>query len=96
MLEKKTQIINKRNQNRTDSQIEPGINYIKEIRGGKNHSKFRKINTELIGNDHVVDQENGYKYYKTHVRKKRKFQNPKNVRFKLKPKENLNKNKKVK
>jgi len=77
VLQKKMKNIEKVNINRKEGKIDAGINYIQEIRRGKNHSKLsRIIDTEFAqDNEHIKDKETGHKYYKTHVRKKRKFQN---------------------
>lgn len=81
ILDKKEGSINKLNLNRSDVTIESGINYIKEVRGGKNHSRFRKIDTDLVDNEHVRDKRYGHMYYKTNVRAKRKFQSDDKTRF---------------
>lgn len=82
MLKKKEQVINKLNESRIGEKIlEDGINYIKETRGGKNYQKFRKIEGRKIDDSHLKDQNSKQIYYKTHVKKKKKFQNAQNVRF---------------
>lgn len=82
MLHKKEQKILKLNEKRKDKNIlEDGINYIKETRGGKNHPKFRKITCNRIDENHVKDKKSGQVYYRTHVRKKKRFQDSHNPRF---------------
>lgn len=78
---KKEKYTQKLNENRKDFELESGPNYIKEIRGGKNHRKYRKVHAEKIDDDHIQTTETGYKYYKTHVRPTKKYQDkysPKN------------------
>lgn len=82
ILHRKEQCISKLNKNRIDeTSLDDGINYIKEIRGGKNHPKFRKILGKKTDNDHLKDERFCQIYYRTHVKKKKKFQNHTNVRF---------------
>lgn len=71
---KKGKYIQKLNENRKDIELENGTNYIKEIRGGKNHNKYRKINAVKIDDDHLQTVRTGHKYYKTHVKPKKKYQ----------------------
>lgn len=81
LIEKKQKVIEKLNENRTDDYpITNGINYIKESRGGKNHSKFRKISGEIVDENHLKDVKSNQIYYKTHVRDKRKFQDQSKVK----------------
>lgn len=66
--------------------VESGPQFIREIRGGKNHSKYTKIQAEKLDNEHIVDVKNNLKYYKTHVRKPKKYQDRKNPKIKSKRK----------
>lgn len=75
---KKKKYIQKLNENRKDFELEGGLNYVKEIRGGKNHRKYRKINAEKIDDDHIQTIGTGHKYYKTHVRPTKKYQDKNN------------------
>lgn len=74
IVSKKEKYIEKLNENRKDVDLEEGINYIKEIRGGKNHRKYRKIDAMKIDKEHIENKTTGHKYYKTHVRPKKKYQ----------------------
>lgn len=74
MVSKKEKYINKLNQNREDITLEDGTNFIKEIRGGKNHRKYRKIDGTKIDNDHIENTVTKLKYYKTHVQQKKRYQ----------------------
>lgn len=82
----KEKIIGKLNQNRSDVLVEAGPNFIKEIRGGKNHARYRKIVTEKLDDDHIIDTKNRLKYYKTHVKPKKKFEDKNNPTTKAKTK----------
>lgn len=75
MKARKEHIIQKLNIGRVDKEITDGKNFIKEIRGGKNHSKYRLIDGQELDNDHILDRRNGLKYYKPHVKMKKRFQN---------------------
>lgn len=82
ILEKKQQKILKLNKDRVDTTtLEDGINYIKESRGGKNHSKFRKITGKIIDSDHLQDEKSKQVYYRANIKKKNKFQDYENVKF---------------
>lgn len=74
IIKMKENTINKLNETRENVDIQTGNIYIKDERGGKNHSKFRKIVVSELDNDHVIT-DNGYKYYKSHIKRKKKFQN---------------------
>lgn len=52
---KKEKYTRKLNENRKDFELEGGLNYIREIRGGKNHRKYRKVSTEKIDDDLTLD-----------------------------------------
>lgn len=69
----KEKSIQKLNQNRENVEIQTGPIYLRDERGGKNHSKFRKVTVTEIDNDHVVTDRN-HKYYKSHIKRKKKFQ----------------------
>lgn len=71
---KKEKYTQKLNESRKDIELEDGTNYIKEIRGGKNHTKYRKVNANKIDNDHLQTVKTGHKYYKTHVKPRKKYQ----------------------
>ena len=76
ILQKKTKVIERLNSQRLggNEKLENGINYIKETRGGKNHSKFRKIKANIIDPDHIQDVKSGQKYYRSHIKKRKKYQ----------------------
>lgn len=74
MEAKKDKYISKLNKNRVDVDLREGINYIKEIRGGKNHRRYRKVDANKIDDDHLQTKRTGHKYYKTHVKPKKKYQ----------------------
>lgn len=94
ILKIKTKNINNLNKTREDTEIEPGPNFIKEIRGGKNHAKFRKLEVERFNEDHVLDKVTKLKYYKSHIKRKKKFQNNKfpTIKAKIKIKRRPNRN----
>lgn len=69
--------INKRNINRENVDIQTGPVYLKDERGGKNHSKFRKVIVSELDNDHVITS-TGHKYYKSHIKRKKTLQNTEN------------------
>lgn len=83
IVTKKENSINKLNKDRNDIEINEGINYIKEIRGGKNHRKYRKIDTEKIDKDHVEHKDTRLKYYKTHIRQGKQYQDRDNPTIKI-------------
>ena len=84
LLQRKQQRINKLNETRIGENIlEDGLNYIKETRGGKNHPKFRKIKGKKIDGTHLKDCNSKQIYYKTHIKKKKKYQTPSNTKFPL-------------
>lgn len=74
MVSKKEKTIHKRNEGKEDVILEDGTNFIKEIRGGKNHRKYRKIDSRKIDNDHIENTVTKLKYYKTHVKPKKQYQ----------------------
>lgn len=74
MIKNKEKIINKLNRTRENVSIQTGPVYLKDERGGKNHSKFRKVTVTELDNDHVIT-DRGYKYHKSHIKKKKKYQN---------------------
>lgn len=74
MVSKKLKYINKLNKERQDVELEDGANFIKEIRGGKTHRKYRKIDTHKTDDNHVENTVTKLKYYKTHVRQAKKYQ----------------------
>lgn len=74
IIKTKEKTIEKLNENREDIEIQTGPVYLKDERGGKNHSKFRKVTVSEMDNDHVITDTN-YKYYKYHVNRKKKLQN---------------------
>lgn len=75
----KENIINRLNSNREDVEIADGPNFIKDTRSGnKNRPKFRKMITEKLDGNHIINKKNNFKYYKSHIRKKKKFQNNNN------------------
>lgn len=82
MVSKKEKYIKKMNENRMDIELDEGKNYIKEIRGGKNHRKYRKIDALKIDNEHIASKRTGHKYYKTHVKMKKKFEDRDNPTIK--------------
>lgn len=84
----KERVINKLNEGREEVEIEEGANFIKETRGGKNYAKFRKIDAEKLDETHILNKETGLKYYGTHLKRKKKFQNFSNPTIKTKPKPN--------
>lgn len=67
-MARKEKIINKINKNREDVDLQTGRQLLKEIRGGKNHSKFRRVNVEPLDDEHVITK-TGHKYYKSHQTK---------------------------
>lgn len=69
----KRRTIEKINQNREDCELRTGDVYIKQDRGGKNHSKFRKVNVTEFDDNHVITK-NGHIYYKSHLKRKRALQ----------------------
>ena len=79
---KKENYINKLNKDRKDVDIQEGTNFIKEIRGGKNHRKYRKIDSSIIDEEHLQDTNNGLKYYKAHIKPNKKYQDNNNPRIK--------------
>lgn len=79
---KKERYIQKLNKHRKDIELEDGTNYIREIRGGKNHRKYRKVNTNKIDQDHIQTLGTGHKYYKSNVKHKRKYQDRDNPTIK--------------
>lgn len=82
ILRKKEQRISKLNENRSDeTPLSDGINYIKEIRGGKNHSRFRKIAACKIDENHLKDERSGQIYYRSSVKKRKRGQDPQKVKF---------------
>lgn len=82
LVKKKELKITKLNESRTnDIPIEDGINYIKETRGGKNYLKFRKIVGTKVDDNHLKDENSNHIYYKTHVKKRKRFQNPDSIVF---------------
>lgn len=84
ILKKKNNYINKLNKNRTDIVIEEGTNYIREIRGGKNHRRYRKIESKKVDEDHIENTKTGHKYYKAHIRPQKKYQDKNNPKIKAK------------
>lgn len=78
---KKEKYTRKLNENRKDFELEGGLNYIREIRGGKNHRKYRKVSTEKIDDDHIQTIGTGHKYYKSHVRPTKKYQDKNNPKI---------------
>lgn len=80
----KETIINKLNKNREDAKMQTGPVFIKEERGGKNHSKFRKIYVQSLDSEHVVTGR-GHKYYKSHIKRQKKYQNNQNHTIELPP-----------
>lgn len=84
ILKIKEKTINTLNKNRTDIEISPGLNFVKDPRGGKNHSKFRKMEIEILDEDHITNKDTGLKYYNSHVKPKKKFQNNNNPTIKAK------------
>lgn len=77
MIKIKERTIGKINKNREDVEIQTGPIYLKDERGGKNHSKFRKVRVSQVDGDHVITS-SGHKYYKSHIKRKKKFQNENN------------------
>lgn len=88
----KERVINKLNKNREDTEIEPGTSFIKDSRGGKNHAKFKKLEIDKIDENHFRDKETGLKYFKSHIRQKKKFQNTLSPTIKAKHKQKKTKN----
>lgn len=84
MVLKKQKYIEKLNEGRKDVELEEGTNFIKEIRGGKNHRKYRKIDTQKIDDNHVENTTTKLKYYKTHVKQAKKYQDRNNPTVKAK------------
>lgn len=82
MLLKKEKYIKKINEGREDVELEDGTNFIKEIRGGKNHRKYRKIDAKKIDDDHIESTGTKHKYYKTHVKTKKKYEDRDNPTIK--------------
>lgn len=74
MVALKEKTINKLNQNREEVDIQTGNQFLKEVRGGKNHAKFRKVKVERLDNEHVITN-TGHKYYKSHLKRAKKYQN---------------------
>lgn len=74
MVSKKEKYIHKLNEGKEDVILEDGTNFIREITGGKNHRKFRKIDSRKIDNDHIENTVTKLKYYKTHVKPKKQYQ----------------------
>lgn len=74
IISKKEKYINKLNRDRKDVTLEDGTNFIKEIRGGKNHRKYRKIDSTKIDDNHIEHSTTKLKYYKTHVKPKKRYQ----------------------
>lgn len=70
----KEKTINKLNKTRENVEIQTGPVYLKDDRGGKNHSKFRKTTVTALDNEHVIT-DRGHKYYKSHIKRNKKFQN---------------------
>lgn len=64
--------------------IEEGTNYIREIRGGKNHRRYRKIESKKVDEDHIENTKTGHKYYKAHKRPQKKYQDKNNPKIKAK------------
>ena len=50
---KKEKYMQKLNETRKDFELECGSNYIKEIRGGRHHRKYGKVNAEKIDDDSI-------------------------------------------
>lgn len=72
-IEKKKQNkINKLNQKREDVNIRSGPVFLKQVRGGKNYSRFKKANVQELDENHVTLK--GQKYYKAHIKQNKKFQ----------------------
>lgn len=65
----KQKSINKINHNRENCEVFGDV-YIKQDRGGKNHSKFRKVNVEELDENHVITK-NGHIYYKSHLKREK-------------------------
>jgi hypothetical protein len=83
--ERKRKIIEKLNEKRDEIIIEEETPiFIKDTRGGKIHAKFRKIDAEILDNKHIIDKTSKVKYFKNHIKKKKKFQNYKNPTIKIK------------
>lgn len=74
ILKKKLNTLDKLNKHRKNEDIETGPNFIKEVRGGKNHSKYRKIQADKLDDDHLRDIKNQNIYYRTHIKTKKKYQ----------------------
>ncbi|KAI8126852.1 Retrovirus-related Pol polyprotein from transposon 17.6 [Lucilia cuprina] len=64
---KKEKYIQKLNEYRKDIELKDGTKNIKQIRDGKNHTKYRKVNANKIHNDHLQTVKTGHKYNKTHM-----------------------------
>lgn len=78
IVSKKEEYIRRLNKDRKDVDLEEGTNFIREIRGGKNHRKYRKIDAIKLDDEHIASKTTGHKYYKTHVRPKKNHQDKDN------------------
>lgn len=74
IIKAKEKAIEKVNRNREETEIQTGPIYLKDERGGKNHSKFRRVTVTQADDDHVITSK-GHKYFKSHIKRKKKFQN---------------------
>lgn len=91
----KEKTISKLNHTREEVEVQSGPIFLKEVRGGKNYPKFRKIEVEKPDENHVINKETGLKYYKSHVKRNKKFQNNNLPTIKAKPKSNNKPKRKV-
>ncbi len=84
----KEKTINKLNENREDVEVPdvPGPSFIKDERGGKHHAKFKILDIEKMDENHFKNKTNNFKYYKSHIKRRKKFQNINNPTVKAKPK----------
>lgn len=83
MIKIKENTINKLNINRENINAKTGPIFLKEERGGKNHSKFRKVIAQNLDDDHIIT-DTGYKYYKSHIKRNKKHQDNYNPNIKAK------------
>lgn len=86
IIKNKEKTINTLNKNREDVQVTSGPIFLKEVRGGKNHAKFRKVNANIVDNDHVIIG-SGHRYYKSHIKRSKKYQDNNNPSIKAKTKD---------